>query len=442
MKFRRREEPPAGAGQSAIGIMTDISFDEWLATIDVSLPAFVRELTGTWWFNYVEALDRRGVRTVLFCTSNAVTGPERLIHEPTGVVIWVLPQPRTYRTANAWLARLDRTRIGANAAPLRRALRGAARAMGLYSSVPLVALRRALRTERCSILLVEQYETPRFDIAVVLGGALGVRVFGTFTSVPAAERWWLRLLRRPTLRACAGLAVCAGSEITRLDRRYRLPAGKVQRIHYPVDTETWHPVDRAEARAALGIPADAGVVVFHGAINLWIKGIDLLLVAWRQVLAYLPERELRLVLVGTGPDAAALRQQLQADPVGGIEWIDRWVHDRAALRQYLGAADVYAFPSRVDAFGISVLEAMACGVPVVAASAPAIPDILPGGEESGGIIVPTDDARALAAAIERLLTDPELARRVGAAGRRRVEEAFSMDLIGAQLVEFLFDGRR
>jgi glycosyltransferase involved in cell wall biosynthesis len=424
-----------------VGILTDISFDEWLATIDVSLEAFAREMIGTWWFNYVQALERRGIRTVLFCTSGAVRRTTRLVHEPTGAVISVLPQSRFHGLTRGRMNRLDAQLAGRRPA-LRRALRGALRAAALYTSVPLRALRRALREERCSVLLIEQYETPRFDVAVLLGRALGVPAFGTFTSVPAPERWWLRLLRRPALRLSAGLAVCAGSEVARVERRYRLAPGKIRRIHYPVDTSFWRPLDRRAARSALGLPAEAGVVVYHGAIDIWIKGLDLLLEAWRQVANRLPERELRLVLIGTGPDAAALREELASRPVPGLEWLDRWVHDRALLRTWLAAADAYAFPSRVDAFGISVLEAMACGLPVAAAAAPAIPDILPEGEASGGIVIPTDDAGALADALERLLTGPALAKRMGVAARRRVEEAFSMDLVGKQLATFLFDGAR
>jgi glycosyltransferase involved in cell wall biosynthesis len=61
------------------------------------------------------------------------------------------------------------------------------------------------------------------------------------------------------------------------------------------------------------------------------------------------------------------------------------------MRQYLSVADVYVFPSRHEGFPVAPLEAMACGLPIVAAYAPGICDILSEGEESGGLVVPTNN---------------------------------------------------
>ena len=86
---------------------------------------------------------------------------------------------------------------------------------------------------------------------------------------------------------------------------------------------------------------------------------------------------------------------------------------------------------------VAPLEAMACGLPIIATDAQGLPDILEGGENSGGLVVPRDDAAAITAAIKRLRSDPDLRDRLGHAARRRIEQRFSISAVGAALCEFL-----
>jgi glycosyltransferase involved in cell wall biosynthesis len=111
--------------------------------------------------------------------------------------------------------------------------------------------------------------------------------------------------------------------------------------------------------------------------------------------------------------------------------------DRALIRQYLSAADVYVFPSRREGFPVAPLEAMACGLPVVAAAAPGIADIFDDGEDCGGLVVPTGDSASLAKSLGRLLDDDAAARLLGHRARVRVEQAFSLKAVGDQLHAFL-----
>jgi glycosyltransferase involved in cell wall biosynthesis len=82
---------------------------------------------------------------------------------------------------------------------------------------------------------------------------------------------------------------------------------------------------------------------------------------------------------------------------------------------------------------------MACGLPTVAASAPGIADIFDEGEKSGGLVVPVGDVISLANNLGLLLDDVEAARILGVRARKRVERAFSLQTVGAQLHEFLRD---
>jgi starch synthase len=86
---------------------------------------------------------------------------------------------------------------------------------------------------------------------------------------------------------------------------------------------------------------------------------------------------------------------------------------------------------------VALIEAMSCGLPVVAAAAPGVTDILEGGEEAGGLVVSCGDAEALAQALGRLLGDDVLSRELGLRARRRSEAGFSFDAVGKQLRSFI-----
>jgi starch synthase len=191
----------------------------------------------------------------------------------------------------------------------------------------------------------------------------------------------------------------------------------------------WPPADRDEARSALGIPREARVVVWHGRVDLHRKGLDVLVAAWKEVRR---GRDLRLLLLGSGRDAKALRELLGGEP--GVHWTGEYVNDREAICRHLAAADVYAFPSRHEGFPVAPVEAMACGLPVVAADAPGVADIL---EDRAGVVVPVGDAEAFARALRALLDDEASRAELGARARRRVEERFSHESVGRELRAFL-----
>jgi starch synthase len=121
----------------------------------------------------------------------------------------------------------------------------------------------------------------------------------------------------------------------------------------------------------------------------------------------------------------------------GVMWLDEFVHDRSIIRRYLSAADVYTLSSRNEGFPTAPIEAMACGLPVVAADANGVPDILEGGEASGGLVVPREDARALALALGRVLDDEAWGCEMGKRAQCRAENYFSSEAVGKQLRDFL-----
>ena len=114
-------------------------------------------------------------------------------------------------------------------------------------------------------------------------------------------------------------------------------------------------------------------------------------------------------------------------------------HDVARL---LTAIDVFALTSTTEAFPISLLEAMACGRPTVCTAVGGVPELLTDGET--GYLVPPKDPQQLATRLVSLLSNPETARRMGRAGRQRVEAEFSLDRTVAraeQAIEDVVTGR-
>jgi starch synthase len=129
----------------------------------------------------------------------------------------------------------------------------------------------------------------------------------------------------------------------------------------------------------------------------------------------------------------------------GVIWIQEMLPRREVIQLY-SHATVFCCPSVYEPFGIINLEAMACETPVVASNVGGIPEVVVPGETgflvdlelNPGTFEPVDPegfSRALAEAINRIARDPELRRRMGQAGRRRVEEHFSWAAIARQTLE-------
>jgi glycosyltransferase involved in cell wall biosynthesis len=168
---------------------------------------------------------------------------------------------------------------------------------------------------------------------------------------------------------------------------------------------------RRAARAALGLPQDAFVIAALGRL-VPVKGFDLLVDALPAVLAGVPEA--RVLVVGDGPEDAALSARAARLGVGARLCLHGPSADVAAV---LAAADVLAAPSRNEGMGRSLVEAMALGVPVVAASVGGIPTVV--GDDEAGRLFAAADAGALAAALIELGRDEPLRARLAEAARAR-----------------------
>jgi glycosyltransferase involved in cell wall biosynthesis len=198
-----------------------------------------------------------------------------------------------------------------------------------------------------------------------------------------------------------------------------VPPNRIVVVPSRCDTELFDPDrwrDEGNSRRAF-LPGDPAspVIGFLGSLNA-SKGIDVLIGAASRLAQ---RRGVRLAVAGDGP----LRQQVEgagADGLLPIAYLGRLAS--SDVPAFLAAVDVLAVPSYDEGFPRAVLEAMAMQVPVVASSVGGIPEAIENG--TSGLLVPPGDEEALAATLDRVLDDPALASRLGAAGRRRVLEEF------------------
>jgi glycosyltransferase involved in cell wall biosynthesis len=196
-------------------------------------------------------------------------------------------------------------------------------------------------------------------------------------------------------------------------------AERVVCVHSAVDTERYRPGCEAGRLAReLGVSPDARRV---GTVAQLIerKGHRVLLQAIPAVLARAPSAQ--FFFFGAGPLEGELRAEVARR---GLSESVVFAGFRPDLDRILPCLDLLVHPARMEGLGVAVLQGAACALPVVACRAGGLPEIVRHGET--GLLVPPDDAGALADAMATLLGDRELATRLGGAARERVLREFSI----------------
>ena len=214
-----------------------------------------------------------------------------------------------------------------------------------------------------------------------------------------------------------------------------LPAGRIVVIENGIDVDAWPvatPARRREARTALGIDAADAVVTMVAAMRPE-KAHDVLLHAVE--ILHASGRRVRVLLAGDGPLLETLRRDAQRR---GIADRVEFLGIRRDVARLLHASDAVVLPSRavVETLPLSVLEAMASGVPVIASRVGSVPEVVVDGE-TGRLVAP-GDAMELARVIAATLDDAMAAGRWSREARRRVEARYSVDRTTARY-EQLFD---
>jgi glycosyltransferase involved in cell wall biosynthesis len=225
--------------------------------------------------------------------------------------------------------------------------------------------------------------------------------------------WFPWVMQEYVARRIDRVLTCSDNSAESVQNELRLPPEHVDVVHYGVDVETFRPLADIEKQP--------NSILFVGNSEDRNKGARYLLEALHPLrhrlqfhLTFLDHRPAdQLKLVQALKDKYRLDKNITVLPHADTEEL---------VRLYC-RSQIVACPSLYEGFGLPAVEAMACGVPVVATSAGALSEIVEDGVS--GILVPPGDAHALNDALRRLLSDPDLCRRMGEAGRQRAVEYFT-----------------
>jgi glycosyltransferase involved in cell wall biosynthesis len=286
----------------------------------------------------------------------------------------------------------------------------------------LAALRRLLASARADVVNSHS-STDTWLAALALRSLRGapplVRTRHISAPIPrnAGSRW---LYRRATVHV-----VTTGESLReQVVRETGLDASRVSSVPTGVDLAKFTPGDRAAARERLRLPQDAFLVGIVATLRSW-KGhrylVDAVAQALRSDSRSGPRPRWTLAIVGDGPGADNLRAQVAALGIGAQV---RMPGNQDDVVPWLQALDVFALPSYANE-GVpqAIMQAMACGVPVVSTAAGAIGELVQDGDT--GLVVPTRDAGALREALARLEGDAALRERLARRAREHVHARFA-----------------
>jgi glycosyltransferase involved in cell wall biosynthesis len=288
-----------------------------------------------------------------------------------------------------------------------------ARAVPLRSEADVPSMLALARGMRLAGVAVAHFHDGH---AVTLGGAaawfagLSARVATRRTVFPLRSGWkWRRLARR---------VIAISGAVERLLLEGGVAPARIRVVRSAVDASRLEGRDADRARASLDLPRTARVITCAAALT-GEKGHEDLLVAMSRVAPAFPDAV--LLIAGEGELEGALRERARGLRLGDCRV--RFLGRREDLADILAASSLFVMPSHREGLGTAVLEAMWCGVPVVATDAGGLPEAV--GE--CGRLVPVGDARALAAAIELALGRPKESRTLARKGQERTRRLFSAD---------------
>ncbi|MBO8448887.1 MAG: glycosyltransferase [Bacteroidetes bacterium] len=272
-------------------------------------------------------------------------------------------------------------------------------------------LKKVISAERPDIL--HAHYATSYGLVAALAGfhPLIVSVWGSDIYEFPRQSVIKRLMTRYVLRKADRVLSTSAAMARETARYYRGQAGITP---FGVDTSLFAP-------GTGGRPG--GTVVFGTVKTLSHKyGIDLLLKAFARMREMmrrsLPDGKVpatRLEIAGKGPDTGSLKALAgELGIASDVVFLGEIAHDD--VPGFYAGTDVAVFLSRAESFGVSAVEAMSCGVPVVASAADGFREVL---EDGGGIIVPVEDADAAAEAMMKMAMDPALRSSSGKAGREK-----------------------
>jgi glycosyltransferase involved in cell wall biosynthesis len=396
---------------------------------------------------HAAVLDARPVRPALDVAEFARTPTLR----EDGASLKVLHVVDNFSAGGAAMGVLNLIRATADRA--KHAVLSLAPGVGMADQLPAGTPVRALQPGRRNGLLgfvarlVNWVRRENFDVLHVnnLGAWLDVAVAARLTGRPCVEtfhgleclveelsaslRWKSYLAARMTSVTAVGDA--SRDTVCRLGG---LATDAVQVIRNGIDLERHQPLDthrslRKAVRTEFGVAADVPLAV-HVAGLRPVKDQLTLLKAWWLVVAQSRDRTPVLLLIGDGPCRQSLTSIAQEL---GIADAVRFLGQREDVETILPACDAFVLSSLTEGLSLAILEAMACGLPVVATDVGGNRELVRDGLT--GRLVPSGDAEKLAHALIETFSNPERAQRMGQAARSRVEADYDLEKMASRYVD-------
>ena len=250
---------------------------------------------------------------------------------------------------------------------------------------------------------------------------------------PHQAGWRRRLVRRNLLAAdyLASTSHAMRSAVEQLVGRRR----PIAVTPFGVDCQQFQP--------AAGRPSEATITIGTVKSLERTAGLDTLIRAFGMLADWHPDQDLRLLIVGDGPERAPLERLTRSLGVGGrVTFVGAVPHN--AVPEWVARMDMFATLSNSEGFGVGVLEASACGIPVVVSDVGGLGEVVRHGET--GLLVSPRDLEGAARAMESLVGDPALRTRMGAAGRAFVVQSYewrkTVEVMGAVYRTILLGSER
>jgi glycosyltransferase involved in cell wall biosynthesis len=233
------------------------------------------------------------------------------------------------------------------------------------------------------------------------------------------RRWYaFTRMQRRVARKLPGIISVSEAAKADVVSEFRVEPHKVSVVHNGVDVDLFRPLSNVKR-----VP---GRIVTTSSADVPLKGLQFLIEAIAKLRT---ERDVHLVVVGKARKRGLAAQAIDRLGVGEAVTFRNQI-DRLELVKLYAEAEVAVVPSLYEGFSLPAIEAMSCGVPLVATDAGALPEVV-GADGDSALLVPPKDAGALAGAIGRVLSDKTLAARLGAAGRNRAVGLFSWEVAAA-----------
>jgi len=370
------------------------------------------------------ATAQRDARTrLLLLTDTALLGTggsERFLIN----LVWRLPRDRYQIT----LAQLCDTPPG-NQTPRNNVLPEWIRSIvlpvdaiyGSHGWRAYAALRRLVADEAFDVIQSQHEKSDVLNALLPRGRARAVRISNR-RDTGFNKSWRVRALLRRLDGRFDRIVAPAAAILERVAIDEGVPRDRMQCICNGVDADRFVPVDapaRQRLRERLGL-GDGEFAIGCVSRMTSVKRHGALVEAFARVHAQMPQA--RLILVGDGPMRARIEAQIAACGVAGAV---RLLGDLADVVDVLPALDACALVSETEGMSNAILEAMSCGLPVVATAVGGNPELV--AHERTGLLVPLGDADALVTALLRLARQPDFARDCGRRARQRVLADFSID---------------